>query len=219
MRSKQWIVRLPGQVHQGQVGPRPPDSNTFPVRGLPWTRRALAGLTVCLAGCVSLTGEDPTLRTPGGLIDDEVVERMAARRISDASENLAASHIKVNSYDGIVLLTGQVESESLRDLAQRSVSDVKKIRRVHNELTIGGPTSLVARVNDNWLETKVRSHLIANHDAPSARIKVVVEDGVVYLIGIVTRAQADATVDVARSVFGVQKVVKVFDYLGEKPGR
>jgi len=172
-----------------------------------------------VAGCVSLTGEDPTLRTPGGLIDDEVIEGMASRRIDEADERLADSHIDVDSYDGIVLLTGQVANQELSDLAVRSVTNIKKVRRVHNELKIGGATSLVARTNDAWLETKVRSRLMTSQEVTASRINVVVEDGVVYLIGIVPRGQADAAVDVSRSVFGVQKVVKVFDYLGENPGK
>ena len=153
------------------------------------------------------------------MIDDEVIETMVARRIDAADERLSRSHINVNSYDGIVLLTGQVENAELRELAESSVSEVKRIRRVHNELKIGGPISLVARTNDNWLETKVRSRLIANPEVVASRIKVVVEDGVVYLVGIVSREQADATVAVTKNVFGVQKIVKVFDYLGEEPDK
>lgn len=222
MRSKQWI-EVPPRTD------RPRDHRRDPVAGVPHGLSAargalragvaLAVLTIGLGGCFSLTGEDPTLRTPGGVIDDEVIESMVARRIDAADERLSRSHINVDSYDGIVLLTGQVENEEMRQLAEDAVTDVKRIRRVHNELGIGGPISLVARTNDNWLETKVRSRLIANPDVAASRIKVVAEDGVVFLIGIVSREQADATVAVTKNVFGVQKIVKVFDYLGETPDK
>ncbi|MCE2459635.1 MAG: BON domain-containing protein [Pseudomonadales bacterium] len=153
------------------------------------------------------------MRTPGGWLDDEIIERMASRRIDAADERLAISHINVVSYDGIVLLTGQVESQGLRDLAEQSVREIRKIRKIHNEIQIGGAISLVARGNDNWIQTKVKAQFLADEDVDGSRIKVFVEDGIVYLIGTVPRVEADAAVAVARTVFGVQRVVKVFDYL------
>ena len=180
-------------------------------------RFALLGIAtvpiMSLVGCVSITGEDPSRRTPGGWIDDEVIERIAARQIHDADERLAISHVNVVSYDGIVLLTGQVEDQGLRDLAEQSIRNIRKIRKIHNEIQIGGAISLVARGNDNWVQTKVQAQFVASEEVDASRIKVVVEDGVVYLIGVVARVQADAAVATARTVFGVQRVVKVFDYL------
>lgn len=194
-----------------------PDSGPA-ARSGPWPFRPVlccmaAALVALQVGCVSFSGEDPTLRTPGGWIDDEVIERMAARRIDDADERLAVSHVNVVSYDGIVLLTGQVEDQELRDLAEASIREIRKIRKIHNEIQIAGASSLVARGNDNWLQTKVKAQLVANEDVNASRIKVFVEDGVAYLIGVVPRIQADAAVGVARTVFGIQRVVKVFDYV------
>ena len=179
----------------------------------PVSRYVAMALVALQVGCVSITGEDPSLRTPGAWIDDEVIERMASRRIDAADERLAISHVNVVSYDGIVLLTGQVEDQGLRDLAEQSLREIRKIRKIHNEIQIAGSISLVARGNDNWIQTKVKARLIADGDAHASRIKVFVEDGIVYLIGVVPRVQADAAVAAARDVFGVQRVVKVFDYL------
>ena len=197
----QWIAELPPAV---RGGPRP-------VRIV--VRWLAATLVAAQVGCVSFTGDDPTLRTPGGWLDDEVIERMASRRIDAADERLAISHVNVVSYDGIVLLTGQVEDPDLRSLAEDSIREIRKIRKIHTEIQIGGASSLVARGNDNWLQTKVKAQLLADEDVNASRIKVFVEDGVVYLIGVVPRVQADAAVGVARTVFGIQRVVKVFDYL------
>ena len=172
-----------------------------------------ATLVAAQMGCVSFTGEDPTRRTPGSWLDDEVIERMASRRIHAADERLAISHVNVVSYDGIVLLTGQVEDPDLRSLAEDSIREIRKIRKIHNEIQIGGAISLVARGNDNWLQTKVKAQLLADEDVEGSRIKVFVEDGIVYLIGVLPREQADAAVAVARTVFGIQRVVKVFDYV------
>lgn len=173
----------------------------------------LAAIAALLAGCISLTGEDPTKRTLGTAIDDEAIERLAKRQINAADARLAASHINVVSYHGVVLLTGQVEQASLRDAAERAIANIRKIRKVYNDIQVGGPTNLVARANDNWLTTKVLSRLAASEDVKATRIKVVAERGVIYLVGVVPRNQGDAAAELARTVFGVNKVVKVFDYL------
>lgn len=203
----QWMAELSPAGYGG------PATRSGP-RSLRIVLCCLAATLVALqVGCVSLSGEDPTLRTPGGWLDDEVIERMASRRIDAADERLAISHVNVVSYDGIVLLTGQVDDPDLRSLAEDSIREIRKIRKIHNEIQIGGASSLLARGNDNWLQTKVKAQLLANEDVEASRIKVFVEDGVVYLIGVVPRVQADAAVGVARTVFGIQRVVKVFDYL------
>lgn len=175
----------------------------------------LCALVLCtgLAGCVSLTGEDPTKRTLGTFLDDEAVERLALRRIKAADERLAASHINVVCFSGVVLITGQVEEDALRAKAENALEGIRKVRKIYNDIQVGGASSLVSRTNDRWLTTKVRSHLVAAENVPSSRIKIVTEDSVVYLLGVLPRAQADAAADVTRTVFGVSKVVKVFDYL------
>ena len=197
----QWMAELPPAVYGGPTacgGPRP-------------VRIVLHCLTAMLVaaqvGCVN------SHRTPGTWLDDEAIERMASRRIDEADERLAISHVNVVSYDGIVLLTGQVEDAGLRSLAEDAIREIDKIRKIHNEIQIGGAISLVARTNDNWLQTKVKAQLLADEDVEASRIKVFVEDGVAYLIGVVPREQADAAVAIARTVFGVQRVVKVFDYV------
>lgn len=165
------------------------------------------------AGCVSFTGADPTKRTLGTAIDDEAVELLVRRHIRSADDRLAESHINVVSYHGVVLLTGEVETGTLRDAAERAVANIRKVRAVHNDIQVGGASNLVARANDGWLATKVRSGLTASDDVKVTRIKVVAERGVIYLIGVVPRSQGDAAAEIARDVFGVNRVVKVFDYL------
>ena len=169
-------------------------------------------LAAAAAGCVGLDSDDPTLRTPGVYFDDKEVERRAKRAIR-GDEGLDFTHINVASYDGIVLLTGQVAHQSLRRRAEEAIAAIPKIRRVHNEIQVGGTTSLVARANDNWLTTKVVARFLASDQVPAARIKVVVENGVAYLIGVLAQPQADIAADVARRVVGVNRVVTVFEYL------
>ena len=174
-----------------------------------------------LSGCsnmISATKEEPiaedtTTRTTGSFIDDELIEIKSLVNISKASEELKQSHISVTSYNGIVLLTGQVPNEQARQLTESVVGEVRKVRKIHNELTVAGPTSAIVRSNDTWLTTKVKSKMLADKEMKSLRIKVVTENGAVYLMGLVTDDQAKRAVDITRNSAGVQKVVKMFEYV------
>jgi osmotically-inducible protein OsmY len=90
---------------------------------------------------------------------------------------------------------------------------MRNVRKVYNELTLAGKTSLLSRTNDRWLTTKVKSAFSTAELSDATRIKVVTENGVVYLMGLLTRAEADAAANIARKIQGVQKVVKVFEYI------
>ncbi len=123
------------------------------------------------------------------------------------------SHIGVTSFNQVVLLTGQTPQASLRVLAEKIAQKTPKVRRVYNEITIGEPTALADRSRDTWITGEVRAKLLRKKDLESGSIRVVTEDAVVYLMGIATPEQAKLAVDVARQVKGVQKVVKVFQYV------
>jgi osmotically-inducible protein OsmY len=90
---------------------------------------------------------------------------------------------------------------------------MRNIKKVHNELEVAGPTSLIARANDNWLTTKIKSSMAVSSSTDANRIKVVTENGIVYLLGLLTREEADAAVQLTRKTYGVQKIVKVFEYI------
>ena len=155
--------------------------------------------------------EKPAERSTGGFIDDEIIETKALVNIDKASEQLAQSHIIVVSFNGIVLLAGQVNSEELRQQAADAVSKLN-VRRVHNEITVAGSTSMVARSNDTWITSKLKSKILVNGEIDGSSVKIVTENGVVYLMGAVTRPQADAITEKARTTSGVQKVVRIFEY-------
>ena len=154
-----------------------------------------------------------TVNSVGEAFDDSRNESLAKKRVQDAHPGLADANISVTSFDGIVLLTGQVSSANLIPIAAAQVEPLRNVRKVHNELTVAGVTSLLSRTNDGWLTTKVKSALSATESADAARIKVVTENGVVYLMGLLTRAEADAAVNITRDIQGVQKIVKLFEYI------
>ena len=180
-------------------------------------------VTTCLlgSGCVSVINAtssepikpNPGKRTFGTIIDDQRLETIAAVNIKKADPSLNHAHISVTSYNGVILLTGQVKSAQLRTLASDTVAKIPKVRQVYNELQVQGKLSLLARTNDGWLTTKVKSKLLAHKDINSGRIKVVTENGTVFLMGLLSHAEADRAAEVARSTGGVQKVVKAIEYI------
>ena len=169
-------------------------------------------LILALSSCATFS-DDPRVRTPGAMFDDEVLEKVVEREIRLSDAEFDSAHLVIVSYDGIVLLLGQVSTEALKTKAQTVTQGIAKVRKVHNELGVGGPISHIARSNDGWLTSKVKSKLIGAKEVPGRKVKVQTENGVVYLMGFLTRAEADAAVDVAKSVYGVQQIVRVFEYL------
>jgi osmotically-inducible protein OsmY len=173
-------------------------------------------LLAMLQGCASVTGpvsEDYGKRTLGTVWDDQMIESRGGANIRAANAELDDAHLSVTSFNGMVLLTGQVQSEEVKLAAGAAIKDLRKVRTVHNELEIAGPTSMMARTNDAWLTTKVKTALFTGEDTEAGRVKVVTENGIVYLMGLLSRTEADAAVEKTRQVFGVQKIVKVFEYI------
>lgn len=189
--------------------------HTIPLQQRSVIMSKIVSFSLLLASLFSLTGcvNDPSKRTPGTFVDDAVLEPLIKNEIYKSNPEFKGSHIVVVSYNGLVLLAGQVATSELKEQAATVAQAVHRVRKVHNELSIGGPTSLVARSNDTWLTAKVKSRLVASPDAKGLKVKVVTENGVVYLMGLVSRDQADEVVAVTANVYGVQKIVKVFEYL------
>lgn len=168
-------------------------------------------LTV-VCGCTTLSG-DPRSRTTGAYIDDGVIESLVKREVYASDEAFDSAHLVVVSYNGVVLLAGQVHSEALREKAGQVAGRIDKVRRVQNELEVGGPTSVLARSSDVWITSKVKTRLVADEQIQGTRVKVLTENGVVYLMGLIPREEGDRAAEIARRVYGVRKIVKVFEYI------
>ena len=145
--------------------------------------------------------------------DDSRNESLAKKRIEDAHPGFRGSNFSITSFNGMVLITGQVPSADLIPIATAEVEPLRNVRKVFNELNVAGPTSVISRTNDSWLTTKTKSALSTSDRTDASRVKVVTENGVVYLMGLLTQTEADATVEITRSVQGVQKIVKLFEYI------
>jgi len=158
-------------------------------------------------------GTDKSQRSFGQIIDDELIETYVKTNLLKANPDYGRSHVNVVSYNGIVLLVGEVQSAELQQQATATAKQVSKVRRVHNEITVAGPISIVARGNDAWLKTKIKTRALFTKGANPVKVKVVVENGVVYLMGLVSHAQAEQAVTIAHKTYGIQKIVKVFEYI------
>jgi osmotically-inducible protein OsmY len=192
----------------------------FPLRLAAATLAAAAALTT-LPGCAPLLiggamvgGTMVVLdrRTSGAQVDDQAIELKAAARIRELA---LPAHINVTSYNRVVLITGEVTREADKATVEQVVSRVDAVRSVVNELAVMDPSSLGSRANDGVLSGKVKASFVDAKDLQAQAAKVVTERGIVYLMGRVTEREANRFAEVARSVDGVQKVVRVFEVISE----
>jgi len=153
-------------------------------------------------------------RTLGSKIDDPVIASRVLNAVARAHPDLESptSHIVTSSYNGVVLLAGQIPRAELKPLAERAARSVGGIVKLHSELQVMAPTTALVRSNDALLTSSIKTQMLADTSVPSTRIKVVTENGVVFLFGIVTRQQASDAMAVVQNVAGIQKIVKLFQY-------
>lgn len=186
-----------------------------------WPRLLIASSLV-LTGCVSTISAvserpiEPDRSRPsmGTHIDDLQLETVIAVNIKKAHSLLdRSSHVNINAYNRVVLLTGEVPTDEMRTLAGTTARNTRGVRQVHNELQIKGSSSLLARSRDSWLTTKVKTKLINDPGIKSNNIEVITEDKVIYLMGIITHAEADKAASIAANTSGARSVVKVFEYI------
>jgi osmotically-inducible protein OsmY len=134
------------------------------------------------------------------------------KQINDDAELRTQTHITIASFNNVLLVAGQASTPALRDRIFQMANSTPNLKRVYNEVSIEPPTSTSVQTSDYWITTKVKSKMLAEKGLTSSQIKVVTENKVVYLMGVVTHKQADLAADVASSVSGVTKVVRIFEY-------
>ncbi len=183
------------------------------------TLLALSGVNL-LGGCAPvLVGGAATgavvatdTRTAGSFLDDEGIEIKSTLAISD-DPSLKDVHVNVTSINGVVLLTGEAPTEAQRNKILEHVRVAPRVRRTVDEIRIAPPTAYSSRMSDTLITTKVKSKMLGDDKLDSLRIKVITEYGVVYLMGLAKKEEAERAAELTRQVGGVQKVVKLFEYL------
>lgn len=183
---------------------------------------ALCGAAVIsLQGCVEMaigTAVMGTLaatdrRTFGAQTEDKAIAIKGETRIPGVVGD--AGHVNVTSFNRRVLLTGEVRDEQMKAAVEREIAAIEGVESIVNELAIAGPSSFTSRSNDTLITGKVKASFVDTKDLYANSIKVVTERGIVYLMGRVTQREGNLAGEVARGVGGVQKVVKIFEYIGE----
>lgn len=181
----------------------------------------IAGLTLSLQSCIFVAGAAAGAaaiaivydhRTFQNSLQDTQVSNKINHQISGVPALRNECNIDVTSFNRVVLLTGQCPSAEWKQEAEQIAQSTPNVSRVYNQIAIQGPTSSLTRTSDAWITTKIKSLMLADDNLKSSSIKVVTQNGDVFLMGIVKREQADIAVDIARQVSGVQKVVKIFQY-------
>lgn len=190
--------------------------------------RNLAALTLSvpvLAGCFGAAavgvGTGALMltdrRNSETFISDQGMEIRAANRIGDQYGDKV--HVNVTSYNRMLLLTGEVPTEVMKADVEKLAAGVPNVKAITNELAIAGPASFGGRSNDSYITSKVKARFVdANKFSPN-HVKVVTEAGVVFLLGLVTQAEADAAVEISRTTGGVQKVIRVFEIISPEQAR
>lgn len=147
--------------------------------------------------------------------EDQRIRHQVENKLHDDFEISKDAHITAATFNGIVLLAGQAPTVELRERANAAAQSIAGVRRVYNEVALMAPTSQLVRSSDTWITTKVRGELLLVQDLRSSQIKVITENGTVYLMGLVTQGQGDLATAATRQVAGVQRVVKLFENYGD----
>lgn len=150
-------------------------------------------------------------RSTGTIVEDQSNELKALKVCLQNPEIWKKSHISAISYNNTLLLVGQTPNENFKREVEEELQSLTKIHKVHNELTIGKPVPLSTRSEDAWITTQIKARMFGKRDLNPARIKVVTENGIVYLMGLTTEEEQIKATEIARSTEGVEKVVQIFD--------
>jgi len=182
-------------------------------------------LAILLSGCAAVVvgGAATSVavihdrRTTGTVIDDQSIEFQSLQILYSNDTIRRSTHINVTSYNGLLLLTGEAPTETLRYSIAEKLRPIEKVNKIVNEIIIAAPSSLLSRSSDSLITSKAKLALFRIDklkDFDPSRVKVTTENGVVYLMGLLKEHEAQAVIDITRRVSGVQRVVKLFEIIG-----
>jgi len=177
----------------------------------------LFALAFLLGGCASApltdSGQPRPTRSATTMVEDQRIESSAMDKLYSDAKLQQKIHINITSYNRIVLLSGEALSRELRDHVINIVRNLPGVRRVHNEIRIKDLTGFQSRSRDGWITSKIKARMLATKGFDSDAVKVVTEEGTVFLMGLVTRTEGRQAAEIARNIDGVRQVVKLFEYV------
>ena len=191
-----------------------------PTRTL-FTNIFLLSFLIALAGCNTVLDivkndqieTNPNRRSLGAKLDDKTIKTVVLHNIRKAHPDLDRAHIEVWSFNGVVLITGEVPNEEARKLASKTANTVANVRVTHNELMVRSNSSFLSRTNDSYVHKRIRFGLSREEALDGTDIDVVVQDSVAFLMGLVTKEQGEVAAHAASLTGGVRSVIKVFEYV------
>ena len=154
-------------------------------------------------------------RTAGILIEDQNIELKFSSRLSENPAVDNNSHLNAVSYNGVVLIVGQTPQQDYKDLIGEFTRKIPSVKRLHNEVRVSAPNSLMNRSSDSYITSKIKTTMTFEKNFTSSAIKVVTENGEVFLMGLVSKQEAELAIAITKNVDGVQKVIDVFEYIPE----
>ena len=187
---------------------------------------SLLAMAATLSGCIGAVavgaGAGTLIATDRRISEVYLADEAIEIRVNNAIGQQLGDRVHVNatSYNRMLLLTGEVPDAASKDQAEKvAIANSSEIKRITNELQIAGPSSYTARSNDTYLTSKVKARFLDAARFSINHVKVVTENSSVYLLGIVTQAEADSAVEIARTTGGVQRVVRVFEIISDEQAR
>jgi len=180
---------------------------------------AIIGLQGCapavVGGAATTAAAAHDRRTIGTFVEDQEIELKALDIKLSHPEIKGHGNLSATSYNMVVLLTGQVDSPQVRERYEMLIRQIPRVKHVVNEVTVGPFSTLSQKTKDSYITTKAKLALfrVKSPGFDPTRVKVITEQGVVYLMGLMTREEADMATEAIRNISGVRKVVKVFEYI------
>ncbi|MBP9722032.1 MAG: BON domain-containing protein [Gammaproteobacteria bacterium] len=154
-------------------------------------------------------------RTTGTYIEDKAIEVKAFKNINENTVLAGQSNVSITSYNERVLITGQASNNSIKSQIESVVKSIPKVKNVYNEVIVANKNNLKKSSYDSWITTKVKTNLASDLRINPLDIKVTTNNKVVYLMGLVSPQESEIATNIVRKVYGVEKVVKLFEYIPE----
>ncbi len=174
----------------------------------------LSGCTAAaVGGAVVGTSVALDKRTTGDYVEDQNIKTKFAHLYYQDKKISDETHVNFTSYNRQVLITGEVLNSRQKEQLTEIARQIKNVRHIYNEAVVGIPTTMSSRADDSYITSKIKASVFRDlEELDGAQVKVVTENGVVFLMGLVNRKQADKITEIARTTRGVKKVIKLFEY-------
>jgi osmotically-inducible protein OsmY len=188
--------------------------HTLVIVTLPTLLSACAAPLMFAGGATAIVAANDR-RTAGSQLDDQSIELKSSKALGDDASLKNNAHINVTSYNGVVLITGETTTNELREHVVSTVRGIPGVRRIVNDLRVAPPSPISARTQDTWITGKVKSRMLGKKELDSLQVKVVTENSVVYLMGLVTQPEAEIAANSISDVSGIDHIVKLFEYVDD----